>query len=344
MNFKTKKNKMKSLKINGVIHTLLCILVILIGSCSDSDSENENTYLDINTDHILLKDEGGTAYLNIASNTKWTIFVDNEDAPVENMNVTPLSGNGDETINITYGSVQNKYPHEYAKLIFYYYSKGERVSKEVILSREEQPDDDPYISSYIVVKYDCGNFVTMDGYTLKFNSSESFVGEIYYILYQYKESQVNWENKTAEIKLLENQCIDASVHIGNIEEYASNASVIGIGNVLGSYLTPVFYDENILILPVEFYVREDIKKHTFELIYDPNSNQGNTLRLNLRHIDSEDQNQTLLTEIYQAFDLKSILSSYGKKPDKIIIEYLKNERNNNLESAVKAVQTLNYPF
>ncbi len=333
---------MKVIKINGVMYyALLCMIVFFIGSCSGSDDEAKEAYLDVNTDYVLLKDGGGTVYLNIASNTKWTLFVDNEDVPIENLVITPLSGNEDETIKITYGSVQSKFPHEHARLIFYYYSNGDRVSKEVILSRESQLDDEPYITESLIVKNDNGSLITLDGYTLIFNSDDNFLGEMYHISYQYKKSKINEENKTIEIELLTSMCVDASTHIGNIEEYASNASIITINN---EFPRPLFYDENILIIPVMFYVKEDLKKHTFELIYDPDSNQGNTLKLNLRHIDSEDQNQTLIAFVFRAFNLKSVFDSFGRKPDKVIIEYQSNRVNNNLENAVKSVFTVQYQF
>ena len=53
------------------------------------------------------------------------------------MDVTPLAGDGDGTIKITYGREINKVQCEHATLIFYYYSEGKRVSKEVILTRQE---------------------------------------------------------------------------------------------------------------------------------------------------------------------------------------------------------------
>ena len=116
----------------------LPLLVFLLGSCSDSDDKAEDVYFEVNTDNILLKEEGGTAYINIASNVKWTVLVDNEYVPIADLEVTPLSGDGDGTIKITYGSEVNKTEREYANLIFYYYSEGERVSKRVVLTRNER--------------------------------------------------------------------------------------------------------------------------------------------------------------------------------------------------------------
>lgn len=54
----------------------LCLLLIIGCSNSDSQPENVEVYLEANTDRVLLKEEGGTAYINIASNTRWTILVE----------------------------------------------------------------------------------------------------------------------------------------------------------------------------------------------------------------------------------------------------------------------------
>ena len=114
----------------------LCLLLIIGCSNSDSQPENVEVYLEANTDRVLLKEEGGTAYINIASNTRWTILVENDEIPVIDLDVTPLAGDGDGTIKITYGREINKVQCEHATLIFYYYSEGKRVSKEVILTRQ----------------------------------------------------------------------------------------------------------------------------------------------------------------------------------------------------------------
>ena len=115
----------------------LCLLLIIGCSNSDSQPENVEVYLEANTGRVLLKEEGGTAYINIASNTRWTILVENDEIPVIDLDVTPLAGDGDGTIKITYGREINKVQCEHATLIFYYYSEGKRVSKEVILTRQE---------------------------------------------------------------------------------------------------------------------------------------------------------------------------------------------------------------
>lgn len=325
----------------------LPLLVFLLGSCSDSDDKTEDAYFEVNTDYILLKGEGGTAYLNIASNVKWTVFIDNESVPVADLEVTPLSGDADGTIKITYGSEVNKYPYEHATLIFYYYSDGKRVSKEVILSRKEKVDADEELWNIrtAILKYDYNQYslLTSDGWKIKSDQSYFMGGTMYIAIYQYKDSMIDEESKTITVQFLsEPLCIDAPVRIGGLEGYSSNAPCY---DITYEKIGPVFYDDYILIVPVIYWVRdeEDIKHHSLELVYDPSVSSRDYLKLFLRHciLYGEEQRRDKYTMQYCAFDLQSVFSLSGK-PDKIVIEYKKNSLNNNLESSQAIEYTLSY--
>lgn len=328
----------------GILYTL-CMYAFIFTGCSDSDNESNKTFLDINTESILLKEEGGTAYLNIASNTKWTILVENEDVPVPDLEVTPLSGDGDGTIKITYGSEANKMECEYANLIFYYYSEGERVSKSVLLTRNEKGGEDEDIWNYMVsiLRYDKKNqsFTSNDGWKIKSDITYWMNGTIYVTQYKYLDSMVDEESKTITVQFLsEPVCIDASTHIGDIGYFPSDAPCY---DIIYEDFGPTFYDDNILIVPIIFWVRDedDLKKHSFELICDP-SEKGQNLKLHLRHIIPYDEgySRNKYTVQYRAFDLQYLFEQLGK-PDKITIEYEKNPVNDNWESAKTATYTLN---
>lgn len=323
----------------------LPLLVFLLGSCSDSDDQTENAYFEVNTDNILLKEEGGIAYLNIASNVKWTVLVDNESVPVADLEVTPLSGDGDGTIKITYGSKVNKIEREYANLIFYYYSEGERVSKSVILSRNEKEEEEEWRFGAAILKYDYNHYslMTSDGWKIKSNQSFFMGGTMYIVSYQYRDSMVDKEAKTMTVQFLsEPICIDAPVRIGSIGENPSNAPCY---EITYENTRPIFYDDNILIIPIIYWIRdeEDIKHHSLELLYDPSISK-NSLKLYLRHniLYDEEQRRDKYTIQYCAFDLQSVFALSGK-PDKIIIEYEKNSLNSKLENAQTTTYTLNYP-
>ena len=338
---------MKTTKMRKLIY-FLPLLVIFLGACSDSDDKTEDAYFEVNTDYILLKGEGGTAYLNIASNVKWTLFVDNESVPIADLEVTPLSGDGDGTIKITYGSEVNKYPYEHATLIFYYYSKGERVSKEVILSRKGKIDDDDenWIIRTGILKYKYNNYslMTSDGWKIKSEQSYFMGGTMYLVSYQYKDSMMDEESKTITVQFLSDPlCIDAPVRIGGLEEYSSN---VPCRDITYENIGPAFYDDYILIIPVAYWVHnaEELKHHSLELVYDPSISES-FVKLYLRHnvLYDEELRRDIFTIQYCAFDLKSVFSLSGK-PDKIVIEYEKNSLNSNLENAQKTVFSLSYDF
>jgi hypothetical protein len=322
----------------------LPLLVFLLGSCSDSDDKAEDVYFEVNTDNILLKEEGGTAYINIASNVKWTVLVDNEYVPIADLEVTPLSGDGDGTIKITYGSEVNKTEREYANLIFYYYSEGERVSKSVVLTRNEKEEEEEWRTGVAILKYDYNHYslMTSDGWKIKSDQSYFMGGTMYLVSYQYKDSMVDQEAKTMTVEFLsEPLCIDAPVRVGSIVDYPSNAPCYNIAYESNG---PVFYDDYILIVPVFYWVHDgdDIKYHSLELVYDP-SISGEVLKLHLRHNISNDEElrRDKYTIQYCAFDLQYVFSLSGK-PNKIVIEYEKNSFNSNLESAQTTTYTLSY--
>lgn len=353
---------MKTTKMRKLIY-FLSLLVLFLGACSDSDAKPEDAYFEVNTDYILLKGEGGTAYLNIASNVKWTVFVDNESVPVADLKVTPLSGDGDETIKITYGSEVSKYPYENAELIFYYYANGERVSKEVMLSRKEKVDENDHMHTLIefvrAEKGFSGTFIRHDGYKIVTDKFLWLDGDMYLINYQYRDSMVDDENKTIKVDLLtEPICIDGpQIGFDNIDKYASNAPFYAF-----SYdgVAPGFLDAYTLIVPMYFWcynssgnskeMEEELKRHSFTLVYDSNGNSDSNLDLCLLHSISEDEDRqrTLLTMQYRAFNMMLAISRFesenGKKPSKITIEYKVNSSSDRLDLAKTEKYTLDYKF
>lgn len=200
----------------------LCLLLIIGCSNSDSQPENVEVYLEANTDRVLLKEEGGIAYINIASNTRWTILVENDEIPVIDLDVTPLAGDGDGTIKITYGCEINKVQCEHATLIFYYYSEGKRVSKEVILTRQENDgnkDEEGWKTFTTFAKATNSfpaTFKTMDGYKLIPTAISIFStpGDMYYIAGQYKDSMFDIEKKEIHLELLSDPVCISGLSIG----------------------------------------------------------------------------------------------------------------------------------
>lgn len=56
------------------------------------------------------------------------------------------------------------------------------------------------------------------------------------------------------------------------------------------------------------------------------------------------KNDTYTIARYCVYNLESIISSFGKKPEKIIIEYQRNPVNSNLENAEVTTFALDYNF
>lgn len=348
---------------NGIVHITLSICLFLIAACSGSDeSKNSKTQLNINTDYILLKKEGGTAYLDIASDTKWTIFVDNEEVPIKDLEVTPLSGNGDETIKITYGSEINKYPYEHARLIFYYYSDGERVSKEVLLSRQEKVNENDHINHFIGFVKSGPNhsncFISSDGYKIIPNQLVWLDGNMYLINGEYKDSMVDKAAKTITVDLITDPlCIDGpEIKFDDISKYPSNVPLYALNY---NENRAMFFDKYTLILPIHFWVysrnafeefEEELDRHSFSLIYNSNGNSDNNLDLQLLHNISEDEprERTSFALQYKAFNIMPALSKFeaekGIKPNKITIEYKINTSNDRLENARTEKCILNYNY
>lgn len=348
----------------NLIYISLCLCLFLIAGCSGSDSEPENVevYLEANTNRILLKEEGGTAYINIASNTKWTVLVENEEIPVVELDVTPLSGDGDGTIKITYGREINKVQCEHATLIFYYYSDGKRVSKEVILSRQENDNGEenmiPLTALAKAINSFPATFKTADGYKI-ITTSTAFVtlGEMYYINGLYQESMIDHNAKEIHLNLLnELVCISGSpIVMDNIDKYSSNAPFYA-SNYDG--IAPGFFDESILIVPLFFWIynanvtdiQEELNRHSFILVYDSTGNSDSILKLCLLHsiLEDEEKRRTMLTAQYCSFNISSVISRFklekGMRPSKITIEYKVNLSSDRLDLAKTEKYTLDYKF
>ena len=298
----------------------LCLLLIIGCSNSDSQPENVEVYLEANTDRVLLKEEGGTAYINIASNTRWTILVENDEIPVIDLDVTPLAGDGDGTEDeegwktfTTFAKATNSFP---------------------------------------------ATFKTMDGYKLIPTAISIFStpGDVYYIAGQYKDSMFDIEKKEIHLELLSDPVCISGLSIGfeSVDAYPSNAPFHSSNY---NEVKPVLFDEHTIIIPMFFWVasttdaiQEELKRHSFMLVYDSNGNSDSNLGLCLLHNVSDDEYRirTLYTVQYCAFDIASAISRFesekGNKPSRMTIEYKVNSLSDRLEDARIEKYTLDYKF
>lgn len=352
----------------NLIYISLCLCLFLIAGCSGSDSEPENVevYLEANTNRILLKEEGGTAYINIASNTKWTVLVENEEIPVVELDVTPLSGDGDGTIKITYGREINKVQCEHATLIFYYYSDGKRISKEVLLTRQENDDnkDDEEDMVTLAAFAKATNsfpvtFKAADGYKLIPSVTTAFAipGSMYYIIGQYKESMFDSEKKEIHIELISDPICISELSIGfeSVDTYPSNAPFYSPNY---NEVRPAFFDEHTLIIPIYYWIyshassdeiQEELNRHSFMLVYNSNETSSSNLGLRLLHdVSEDDRERTAFTAQYYTVNMMPLISRFvsetGRKPNKVTIEYMVNSSSNRLEGARVEKQIIDYIY
>lgn len=75
--------------------TIGVIFFSLVSACSESDS-TETTTLNVEPGSLTFSYEGGTASLTVTSNTDWSISASNED-----IKLTPSSGSGNKTVQVT---------------------------------------------------------------------------------------------------------------------------------------------------------------------------------------------------------------------------------------------------
>lgn len=135
---------------------ILILMPLILVSCSKDSIEDEKTgneevfvtsTLSVNTSSINLGKKASTVYISVTSNTKWTVYVDNTvhgpgiglvGSGITGLNVSPLSGEGDGTVKVEYGSVETTYYDESATIYFYYYTNGVKQTKTVRVGRKVQ--------------------------------------------------------------------------------------------------------------------------------------------------------------------------------------------------------------
>ena len=97
-------------------------------------------------------------------------------------------------------------------------------------------------------------------------------------------------------------------------------------------------------------IQEELKRHSFMLVYDSNGNSDSNLGLCLLHNVSDDEYRirTLYTVQYCAFDIASAISRFESekvnKPSRMTIEYKVNSLSDRLEDARIEKYTLDYKF
>ena len=251
-------------------------------------------------------------------------------------------------------------------LFFIIILKEKRVSKEVILTRQENDGNKDeegwktFITFAKAINSFPATFKTADGYKLIPTAISTFStpGDMYYIAGQYKDSMFDIEKKEIHVELLSDPVCISELPIGfeSVDTYPSNAPFYSSNY---NEVKPVFFDEHTIIIPMFFWVyvasttdaiQEELKRHSFMLVYDSNGNSDSNLVLCLLHNVSDDEYRirTSYTVQYCAFDIAPAISRFelekGNKPSRMTIEYKINSSSDHLETARIEKYILDYKF
>lgn len=210
-------------------------------------------------------------------------------------------------------------------------------------------DDNTEVQAYTVAKvtdnmFAYVSFLDISGYKMISKNivtelSNVNSGDFIYMLYTYDtKTDVDPNSQTINITVNAAQKISGNSVNGITEEmdaddtYASDRPVIEISN---EYSKPLMFDNYNLVIPIQYYAKENIDKHKFSLVYYTDKLKGKEenagLTLYLRH-QSEETGESLRYFSYRTFDLKEVLSAYkeeyGSFPANIIIRIEKNSLSN----------------
>ncbi|WP_332457482.1 hypothetical protein [Petrimonas sp.] len=103
----------------------------------DEGQVSTRTSLSVSPTDIQLGRSGGRAHISVKSNTSWTVFVNNGGSGVTGLSASPLSGKGNGTIELKYGTVDTEFYQESAVIVFMYeLSPGISHNKTVTVHRK----------------------------------------------------------------------------------------------------------------------------------------------------------------------------------------------------------------
>lgn len=123
---------------------ILFLFIILFISCNNQDTNtpvnvDKETKLIVSPTNTSIDDNAGTLYINVKSDTDWTVTVNNlASASIKDIDVSPLSGSKDGTIKVKYGKRTNFLSNtkESASIVVFYYSCGYRQGVTSTIQRK----------------------------------------------------------------------------------------------------------------------------------------------------------------------------------------------------------------
>lgn len=185
-------------------------------------------------------------------------------------------------------------------------------------------------------------------------------GKVVQIAYQWDSSVLEIPDNATKIEgvtLIGISSLDSQVEVvdepGAVNDSISDTPIITLKKEASSTYTyePYYFDENTLILPINYYIRT--KPHSFTLVYYPNEETTDgIIKLYLRHRKSGDNmtassptswdyalnNSTYL--YYRSFNLQKIMYSTSVSLNKVII--VAEENANSVDLKDSNTQTKEY--
>ena len=174
---------------------------------------------------------------------------------------------------------------------------------------------------------------------------DALEGKVVSIMYQWDTELMTIPNdatKIDDVELVSIESLNNAIEIVEEKGVSSNDSVENAaiitmeGNDSFKY-APSFFDRTTLFLPINYIMYN--KYHYLTLVYYPNEEQGDVMRLYLRHNDNKDvasgSNMNSLQfassgyygvgMFYHAYDMTRVFGAYGKIPEKIEIVAKENQ-------------------
>lgn len=187
--------------------------------------------------------------------------------------------------------------------------------------------------------YGTVSFVAQDGYTIEPSQEsyyqtvangiewEQYYGKIIQLIYSYDTTSADVvidEDGISGVTLQSLASLDSPVEIvtseGAQNDSIANMPIIELGD--GNSITPMYWDSQTLILPINYYIYFNgysLNAHTFTLEYHAYEPYDGTLRLYLEHNKQKDNPTTQMTSYqlglvsgyYRAFDLRQLQAYFS---------------------------------
>ncbi|HBG71413.1 MAG: hypothetical protein A2W93_14270 [Bacteroidetes bacterium GWF2_43_63] len=115
---------------------VVILALAVFSGCKKDEPEAVEGVLTVSPTVWYATNNSGQFYVDVESNTDWTVYPDNGFYPIQSLNASPLSGSGNGSVKIEYGAASYPTPDlESATIYFKYKSFGVDKSTSVKIDR-----------------------------------------------------------------------------------------------------------------------------------------------------------------------------------------------------------------